>query len=270
MKAAAAGAAILVVAAWTSAQNPRRPAVSVVEVKQAFERGDRVVDVPIGATTYQMVRIEPGSFDMGSPRSEEGHDDNESPVRHVKISKAFYIGKLEVTQGQYVAVSGTNPSNYRGDDLAMDQLTYPRAIEFCQRLSQRIGVMVTLPTEAQWEFACRAGTSTRYYSGDREVDLDRVAWYEGNSGGRVHRGGLKEPNAWGLYDMLGNVWEFNLDRVSSYQSMGDTDPVGSINPNYATIRGGGYLHPPDYCRAACRLVSNARLGIAGMRLAANP
>lgn len=220
--------------------------------------------------TFQFVRIEPGGFEMGSPPDELGRLPNEGPPRRVKISKPFYLGRHEVTQVQYEAVMGVNPSRVRGESLPLSQLKYSEAIEFCKRLSTLVGFEVMLPTEAQWEFAARAGTTTPVYSGILITDLDRVAWYRANSGGTIHPVGQKQPNAWGLYDVLGNVWEFTADFLPAYDRISDTDPVGEISRSRGVMRGGGWMHGSEYSRAASRLISDDMFGGAGIRLAINP
>lgn len=241
-----------------------------LDARQAMARGDKQLELHVGSVTFDFVRIEPGVFQMGSPLSEKGHMPNEEPTREVYITKPFYLGRYEVTQAQYKAVMGVNPSYFEGDSLAVDQVTYPHAIEFCKKLSQVTGVNASLPTEAQWEYACRAGTTTRFYSGDTTADLDRVAWYAANSGDTVHPVGLKQPNAWGLYDMLGNVWELCADFIESYEQMDASDPVGDVYDNRGAMRGGGYAYPEEYCRAATHLVSNLRFGGTGVRVVINP
>lgn len=270
MKGPAAYVLLLATVACGTWAGQARRTVTTEQLRKAIEAGSNELVFHVGTVSFVMVRIPAGEFDMGSPPAEVGHDDNEGPVKRVRITRPFYIGRFEVTQAQYYAVTGLNPSNFRGDTLAMDQIVYPKAIDFCRRLSQAIGIEVTLPTEAQWEYACRAGTKTRFYSGNAVADLDKIAWHEGNSNRSVHPIGQKQPNNWGLYDMLGNVWELCLDHILSFEDLDEDDPRGSVNPGWGTMRGGGYLHGPEYCRAACRLVSNARLGFAGMRIAINP
>jgi formylglycine-generating enzyme required for sulfatase activity len=128
---------------------------------------------------------------------------------------------------------------------------------------------VRLPTEAQWEYACRAGTQTRYYSGQTEADLGRVGWYSENSEGRAHPVGQKEPNVWGLYDMHGNVWEYCADFIDDYTTMPLTDPVGRVTPSGGAMRGGGWMHGPEECRSATRMISDDMFGGAGLRIALN-
>ena len=244
--------------------------MSAAEIRQAIALSAKQLEFTVGGVSFELVRIDPGEFEMGSPEDETGHDANESPMRRIRISRAFYLARYEITQAQYRAVTGINPSNFRGDTLAVDQIIYQQALEFCARLSQLVGVTVTLPTEAQWEYACRAGTKTRFYSGSTQADLEKIAWYAGNAGGTVHPVGQKQPNAWGLYDMLGNVWELCLDFIDSYEEMADTDSIGEMYLGRGAMRGGGHLHGAEYSRAACRLMSNVRFGGAGIRIAINP
>lgn len=243
--------------------------MSEAEIRQAIAAGAKQLEFKIGAVSFELVRIEPGEFDMGSPEHEVGHTATESPLRRIRISKAFYLGRYEITQAQYKTVTGANPSRFQGDTLAVDQVAYLQALEFCVRLSQLTGLTVTLPTEAQWEYAARAGTSSRFYSGDTQADLDKIAWYAGNAGGTVHPVGQKQPNAWGLYDMLGNVWELCIDLVPSYESMKPTDPMGEARGDYGAMRGGAWMNPAESCRSASRSMSNDMFGGAGIRIAIN-
>jgi formylglycine-generating enzyme required for sulfatase activity len=239
-------------------------------IKQATVAGAPTLEFQWEGIPFQLVLIPPGEFEMGSPDNEAGHQPNESPVRRVRISRPFYLGRFEVTQAQFKAVMGVNPGLIPGDALAVDQLVYPQALEFCKRASLRLGVNVSLPTEAQWEYACRAGAKTRFSSGDTVADLDRVAWYKENSRGMVHPVGQKAANAWGLYDMHGNVWEFCADFVPSYAKMGEADPRGRMQPETGAMRGGGHSYPAEYCRSATRLLANPQFGGVGMRIAINP
>lgn len=240
------------------------------DIKEAIANGAEEIVFEVASVSFEMVRIPEGNFFMGSPLQEEGRQPNEGPMRTISISKPFYMGRHAITQAQYQVVMGMNPSNFRGESLAVDQVLYANAVEFCNRLSQLIGVAITLPTEAQWEYACRAGTQTRFYSGDSKEDLDKVAWYDANSDNRVHEVAQKEPNAWGLYDMLGNVWEPTLDWLPSYETMANTDPLGTVNGRAVAMRGGGRMHGPEYARCASRLMSNDRFGGMGIRIVINP
>lgn len=228
-----------------------------------------IMNLNLGQTAIEMVLVSAGTFRLGSLPTEQGHRDAEGPVRRVEIAKSFYLGKYQITQGQYKAVMGSSPSEFVGDNLAADQITHREALLFCEKLSDIVGKCVSLPTEAQWEYACRAGTTTRFFAGNDDSDLDRVGWSRRNSGGRVQAVGQKEPNAFGLYDMHGNVWEHCLDLLGDYSLISGQDPVGSVSSSVGGMRGGGWMNDPEYCRSACGIRSNDRFGGAGIRIAIN-
>lgn len=209
-----------------------------------------------GGVTMELVRIEAGEFLMGSPKSEEGRYEQEGPQHRVKISKPFYIGKYEVTQKQWQAVMNNNPSAHKGDDRPVEKISWYECEEFCKRLSQKVGQAVRLPTEAEWEYACRAGTTTRFSFGDSDAVLGEYAWFDEKRGGNTHPVGQKKPNAWGLYDMHGNVWELCQDwhAWDSYENRPnpDTDPTGPGTGIARVHRGGSWLNGPRLCRSAFR------------------
>ena len=188
----------------------------------------------------------PGTFMMGSPSSEKGRNSGETQ-HQVTLTKGFWMLETEVTQKQWKAVMGTNPSNYKGDDLPVEQVSWNACQEFCKKCKS-LGLPVQLPTEAQWEYACRAGT-TGAYAGD----LNEMAWYSSNSGSKTHPVGTKKPNAWGLYDMHGNVWEWCQDWYDrGYPSGSVTDPVGPKNGFRRVNRGGSWDRYAHDCRSASR------------------
>ncbi|MBI3652993.1 MAG: SUMF1/EgtB/PvdO family nonheme iron enzyme [Acidobacteria bacterium] len=195
------------------------------------------------------VALKPGNFMMGG----NGERD-EKPTHVVTFTKDFEIGKYEVTQGQWEALMGENPSKFRGNDnFPVEQVSYSEVVKFIDRLNKKDSrYAYRLPTEAEWEYACRAGSQ-----GDFAAKLDDLAWYERNSGNSPHAVGQKLPNAWGLYDMHGNVWEMCMDwylenYYSYYAQSNRENPSGPPEGNRHTIRGGGYGAPPDRCRSATR------------------
>jgi formylglycine-generating enzyme required for sulfatase activity len=202
----------------------------------------------------KLVWIPPGEFEMGSNDGES----NEKPVHTVKISKGYYMGIYEVTQEQYRKVMGTNPSAFKGEDnLPVEQVCWDDTIEFCKRLSQKEGKTYRLPTEAEWEYACRAGTTSKFSFGDSESQLVDYAWYSQNSGNKTHPVGSLKPNAWGLYDMQGNLWEWCNDwYASDWYSKGPAE--NPLNESYGdkecrVLRGGCWSLNAGYCRVANRI-----------------
>ena len=176
------------------------------------------------------VMIPPGTFEMGS----ETGDDDEKPVHTVRITKPFYFGKYEVTQKQWRSIVGENPSTFKGDELPVESISWIEIQRFLRRINQFEGRLTyRLPTEAEWEYAARAGSAT-----DGEISLDAVAWHEANSREETHPVGRKQPNAWGIYDVYGNVWEWCRDRHGAYPARTVADPTGAQTGVTRAIRGG--------------------------------
>lgn len=240
------------------------------DVQKQIESQETELKFKLGAATWEFVRINPGEFVMGSSAGEPGREQGEMHPMRVRITRPFYLGRYEVTQLQWRSIMGNNPSEVKGDDLAVDQIRYSDALTFCRKLSAALAVKVTLPTEAQWEYACRAGTETRFYNGGTEPDLERAAWFEANSEGEIHRVGQKEPNAWGLYDMLGNVYEPCIDYITSFDTLENSDPEGKRFSDMGAMRGGFYMSPASRCRVAFRSRTTDRFGGMGVRLAIIP
>jgi formylglycine-generating enzyme required for sulfatase activity len=217
-----------------------------------------------------MVLVSAGTFMMGSSIGESGRNSDE--LQHqVTISKGFYMSKYEITQAEWKAVMGSNPSYFKGDDLPVEGVSWYDAVAYCNALSEKMGLTPAytiaysinktivmwnrdangyrLPTEAEWEYACRAGTTTAYYSGDRVVS---AGWYDSNSGGRTHPGGEKKENAFGLYDMHGNVWEWCWDWYGDYDTSSLADPDGATSGGSRVLRGGSWNYDAKSARSAIR------------------
>jgi len=221
--------------------------------------------------TMKFVRIKAGKFVMGSPDNEAGHRKGEGPQRKVTISKPFYIGVTEVTQAQYTAVTGKNPSTSRrrpnSKNNPVDEVSWNDCDAFCRALSKKAGQPVRLPTEAEWEYACRAGTKTRFGFGDQDKDLAAHGWYKKNSDGTTHPVGQKKPNAWRLYDMHGNVWEWCADWYAPYAGANVRDSKGPAAGSLRVLRGGAWRYGPVDSRAACRLArAPGNRGCIGFRV----
>jgi len=209
----------------------------------------------------RFVLIPPGTFTMGSPPGEPGRDDDEPP-RQVTISKAFYLQTTEVTQGQWRHVMGRNPSYFKecGDDCPVERVSWNNVMAFIRRLNAKEGTGgYGLPTEAEWEYACRAGGRTAFSNGTitetrcaHDPNLDQVGWYCGNSNKQPHSVAGKPPNAWGLYDMHGNVWEWCRDFFGPVPAGPVTDPVGPADGPGRMRRGGGWFSYAGDCRSAFR------------------
>ena len=204
--------------------------------------------------TMKLSLIPSGKFNMGSPVREKGRGVNEGPQHEVSISKAYYMGIYVVTQEQYEQVMGKNPSYFVGAQRPVEMVSWHNAVEFCNRVSQKTGKRVCLPTEAQWEYACRAGTQTRFSYGDDDDRLGEYAWYARNGGETTHAVGQKKPNGWGLYDMHGNAWEWCADWFTDSYANSNTDPQGPVSGTHRVLRGGsiGALGVPQNCRCATR------------------
>ena len=205
-----------------------------------------------GGLKMEFVLIQPGSFIMGS--DENTGDGDESPQRKVAITRPFYLGKFEVTQAQWITVMGDNPSEFKGASRPVDTVSWNDCQRFLAKLGARTGRKFALPTEAQWEFGCRAGTTTTWSFGDSDGVAGDYAWLGGNSGGTTHPVGGKKPNAWGLHDMHGNVWEWCADFYAKHAYAGGdaADPFGPPPTEGHVLRGGAWGEHPNNARSAGR------------------
>jgi formylglycine-generating enzyme required for sulfatase activity len=258
---------------WFGVELPERRAAAELKRQQA-EKSFRIADLGL-----DMVWIPPGTFLMGTPgrgllakwfyrfRENVTHqsvppdfgEDNERQATWVTLTQPFWIGRTEVTQAQWQAVMGSNPSTFKGNDLPVANVSGNAAMEFCRKLTEREWTtgrltkdyIYTLPTEAQWEYACRAGTT-----GDYAGDLNAIAWYDANSGNKPHPVGTHQPNAWGLWDMHGNVIEQCLDWYGSYPGGAVTNPSGPVPGILQASRGGGWQFNMAHARSAYRVAGS--------------
>jgi len=194
-----------------------------------------------------------GSFTMGSENKFAG---GVTP-HQVTLTQPFYLGIYEVTQEQYERVMGENPSYFKGPKNPVERVSWEDAVEFCRKLSalpeeKAAGRVYRLPTEAEWEYACRAGTTTEYSFGDEESQLGDYAWYDENSGDGTHSVGQKKPNPWGFYDMHGNVNELCQDRFGEYPSGSVTNPTGPSEGSDRVSRGGSWGYDAWRCQSGLR------------------
>jgi formylglycine-generating enzyme required for sulfatase activity len=243
-------------------ENPKRAAQQAKFVKEDLGNG----------VTLELVAIPKGTFTMGSPAAEKDRGDDEGPQRSVNVP-AFAMGRYVVTQAQYQAIMGTNPAQFKGANRPVESVSWDEAVDFCQRLSKRTGRTYDLPSEAEWEYACRAGTTTPFYFG--ETITTGLANYRGTDWeyqGKTHPGfygqgsrgsyretttdvGIFSPNAWGLYDMHGNVWEWCLDHYRQSYQGAPTDARAWVTDDKNAsrlLRGGSWLNLPALCRSASR------------------
>jgi formylglycine-generating enzyme required for sulfatase activity len=258
-----------------STPEPIRAAVAAAKAVK-----EKVVDLGNGVKLV-LVWCPPGTFMMGSPTTEKGRDDDE--VQHeVTLTQGFWLGKYEVTQAQWQQVMGNNPSKFKGSNNPVEQVSWNDCQKFIAKLNALMkekgltkdGIF-RLPTEAQWEYACRAGTTTALHNNE-ELDstdgfchhLDEIGWYRENSGSKTHPVGLKLPNAWGLYDMSGNVWEWSNNRYGKYPIGSTTDPTGASSGSYRVGRGGGWYNDARLCRSANRdwITPPSRNRLLGFRI----
>lgn len=227
--------------------------------------GNRVYRAVLQSSPTNMVFIPPNSFKMGSPATESERNVNEGPQTMVTLSRGFWIGKYEVTQGEYLAVTGTNPSEFPGDlTRPVSSVSWPEATNYCWLRTQQelaagkipAGSVYRLPTEAEWECAARAGTSTRFHYGDDAggLSLTNYAWQNFDGGMTVHAVGLKLPNPWGLYDMTGNVFEWCQDWLGPLPGGAVIDPQGAPTNEigWKVMRGGAFDSSGAQCRSASR------------------
>ena len=241
-------------AGWDPYGNPvASRAGSVVDPRTGWP-----YEIWLKAPRMELVLIPAGEFLMGSPDDERRRSPDEGPVHRVRITRRFYLGKYEVTQAQWEAVMGENPSQFRGEARRpVEKVSWGDCQKFLSKLNSQFpipGCKFRLPTEAEWEYACRAGTTTRFYWGDdpRDKEIGDYAWEYRESGREPHPVGQKKPNAWGLYDLSGNVWEWCHDWHGNYGPGRAADPTGPSSGSGRVLRGGSWSGFARHCRAASR------------------
>ena len=236
-----------------------------------------------GGVTMELVLIPAGEFMMGWPMPDGRTYDNRQPHHRVRITKPFYLGVTEVTQGQWKSVMGTEPWSREtyvkeGSDYAASCVSWDDAVTFCERLSRKEGATYRLPTEAEWEYACRAGTTTLFHFGDDLSRLGEYAWFDDNADEvgeeYAHRVGQKKPNPWGLYDMHGNVYEWCSDLYNKdfYANSPPADPRGPLVATDRVNRGGCWIDTAGNCGASPRNWDEPTIRVynLGFRVAADP
>jgi formylglycine-generating enzyme required for sulfatase activity len=250
-------AAMIGLVAWVFSGRPASLAAITAPPPGRFEN-------TVGMT---FVQIPAGQFVMGSPENEDGRDTDETQ-HSVTISKNYYMSAVPVTQAQWVVVMNGDPSRFLGDLLPVEQVTWFEAVDFCRKLSAMEGKHYRLPTEAEWEYACRAETTSQYNTGDGTAAMAVAGWYMDNADGRTHPVGEKNANSWGLFDMHGNVWQWCSDVYDDYPDGAATDPTGPASGKRRVCRGGSWNTGASECRSAARndLDPKARYFDCGFRV----
>lgn len=231
--------------------------------------GGNEISIPVkNGITIDMVKVEAGTFMMGATSEMQNPWDDEKPVREVILTNDYYIGKYEVTQSLWQAVMGTNPSYFKGDNLPVEQVSWDNCLEFISKLNSLTGRKFRLPTEAEWEYAARGGKKSRGYQYSGSFNISDVAWYNGNSGNKIHPIGMKQANELGVYDMSGNVNEWCQDWYGSYVSSSQTNPLGANSGSFRVCRGGSWYFGTVNCRSSFRSRGNpdTRSRYLGFRL----
>ena len=232
--------------------------------------GSNTISIPVkNGISIDMVKVEAGTFMMGATSEMKDPYDDEKPVHQVTLTNDYYMGKYEVSQALWEAVMGSNPSEYKGDNLPVEMVSWNDCQEFISKLNSMTGRKFRLPTEAEWEYAARGGKKSRSYQYSGSSNISDVAWYDGNSGSKTHPVGTKQANELGIYDMSGNVWEWCHDWYSSYSSLSQMNPIGAISGACRVRRGGSWDNSVWYSRSSSRSYDTSdysRINL-GLRLA---
>ncbi len=248
-----------------------QPVVQQQEQKPAPSSSPASKTFTVKGVTFNMVKVEAGTFTMGATE-EQGSDvdSGEKPAHQVTLTKDYYIGQTEVTQALWQAVMGNNPSEFKGDNLPVENVSWEDCQTFITKLNSLTGSKFRLPTEAEWEYAARGGKKSQGYKYSGSNTIGDVAWYNDNSGDKTHDVGTKAPNELGIYDMSGNVWEWCQDWYSKdyYSSSPLSNPIGPSSGSHRVRRGGGWYYNAWSCRVSNRddFTPGSRYGGLGLRL----
>ena len=215
--------------------------------------GSNVISIPVrNGITIEMVKVEAGTFMMGATSEMQNPYDDEKPVHQVALTNDYYMSKYEVTQALWQAVTGKNPSKFKGDNLPVERVSWNDCQVFIRNLNNMTGRKFRLPTEAEWEYAARGGKKSRGYQYSGSSNISDVAWFDDINRNKKHPVGMKQANELGLYDMSGNVWEWCQDRYGSYSSSFQKNPTGAMMGEYRVFRGGRWGANERIGRTSCR------------------
>ena len=246
-----------------------QPTVAQQPVVQATVTNSDNISIPVkDGISIEMVRVEAGTFTMGATPEMEYPLDDEKPAHQVTLTNDYYIGKYEVTQALWKAVMGNNPSYSKGNNLPVERVSWDNCQKFISKLNRITGKTFRLPTEAEWEYAARGGKKSRGYQYSGSSNLSDVAWYEDNSGNKIHNVGSKQANELGIYDMSGNVHEWCQDWYDKYSNSSKVNPTGANSGSYRVSRGGGWANSAGLCNSSSRVneTPGNRSGSLGLRL----
>ena len=222
------------------------------EEQKRREGGTSSKTFTLSGVSFDMVKVQAGSFTMGATSEMEDPFNDEKPIHRVTLTYNYYIGKTAVTQALWRIVMGDNPSCIKGDNHPVENVTWYDCREFISRLNSMTGRDFRLPTEAEWEFAARGGNKSNHYQYSGSDKLGDVAWYDENSGSKTHPVATKLPNELRIYDMSGNVWEWCSDWYGKYSSSSQTNPTGPNSGSYRVYRGGSGVSNAGRCRSSLR------------------
>lgn len=230
--------------------------VNIFEKKNSNMKGinncNNYVDITINNLTFRMIYIQAGEFQMGASNNDLSAFGDEKPAHHVLISHDYYIGETPVTQDLWNGIMNNNPSHFVAGTNPVETVSWNDCQEFIIRLNDLSGKTFRLPTEAEWEFAARCCRSNSHQTTCKKDELGQSAWYEENADGTTHSVASKKPNELGIYDMLGNVWEWCSDRYGNYQSCAQMDPLGPSSGMFRVFRGGSWAKGAIHCTITSR------------------